>query len=468
LSQLERLAAATLLPGFAGLEPPDWLRRRLADGLGGVVLFARNVRDAEQVAALTGALRAERADVIVATDEEGGDVTRLEANTGSSYPGNRALGVVDDVALTQRVGASIGAELRAVGVNLDFAPVADVASNPDNPVIGVRSFGAEPELVARHVAAFVTGLQTAGVGACAKHFPGHGATAEDSHLELPVLEKDLDALRAEELVPFRAAVEAGVRAVMSAHIRVPALSAAPATLSPELLTGVLRGELGFAGLVVTDALDMHAISRTVGVEQGAVQALAAGADSLCLGHDSDDETCGRIVDAIVAAVRDGILAEERLAEASGRVRMAGRPEAAPTADVDRSVGSEAALRALRVEGRARLSRPPFVVELRPEANIAAGPALHGLADLLRDAQVVYLDGSRRPAVPADRQAVVVVRDAHRYRWQQDLVSALREPIVVETGLPVWRPSGARGYVATSGNGRANLQAAAEVLQQPLA
>ena len=175
------------MPGFAGLELPAWVRRRLSEGMGGVVLFARNIRDREQLAELTGAVRVERPDALIAIDEEGGDVTRLEADTGSSYPGNRALGVVDDVVLTERVAASIGAELRAVGVNLDFAPVADVASNPDNPVIGVRSFGAEPKLVARHVAAFVTGLQAAGVAACAKHFPGHGATAEDSHLQLPVL-----------------------------------------------------------------------------------------------------------------------------------------------------------------------------------------------------------------------------------------------------------------------------------------
>jgi beta-N-acetylhexosaminidase len=466
---LIEVASACLLPGFAGLEPPDWLRRRLADGLGGVVLFAGNVRDPEQLAALTAALRTERADVVIAIDEEGGDVTRLEAERGSSYPGNRALGVVDDVELTGRVAAAIAGDLRAVGVNLDFAPVADVASNPDNPVIGVRSFGAEPALVARHVAAFVGGLQGGGVAACAKHFPGHGATAEDSHLELPTLSKGRDALLAEELVPFRAAIDAGVRAVMTAHIRVPALGDAPATLSPEVVTGLLREELRFGGLVVTDALEMRAISGTIGVEEGAVLALAAGADALCLGPDLGEEAVEPIVRAVVEAVRTGRLSGERLAEAADRVSQTGRwAAAAPGAPADGAAGMEAARRALRCEGEVVLSRPPLVVELRPEANIAAGPARHGLGDLVRSAHVLRLDEPRDVSVPGDRQLVVVARDAHRHAWERELVEKLvaadADAVVVETGLPVWRPSGAAGYVATHGSGRANLEAAAEALR----
>ena len=183
---LDELAAACLHPGFDGLEPPDELLRWIERGLGGVVLFSANIRDAEQVTALTARLRARPAVPDRSTDEEGGDVTRLEAATGSSYPGNLALGVVDDVELTRAVAAAMGGELAAVGVNLNFAPVADVNTNPHNPVIGVRSFGADPALVGRHVAAFVEGMQGAGVAACAKHFPGHGDTSADSHLELPV------------------------------------------------------------------------------------------------------------------------------------------------------------------------------------------------------------------------------------------------------------------------------------------
>ncbi len=186
-----RDALTVLQPGFTGTTPPDWLLRRLEEGLGGVGLFGRNVASAEQLAALTGRLREVRPDVLVAIDEEGGDVTRLEARTGSSFPGNLALGAVDDPELTHTVARELGRRLAECGVTLNWAPSADVNSNPDNPVIGVRSFGADPGLVARHTVAYVRGLQSAGVAACVKHFPGHGDTAVDSHLALPRIDADL-------------------------------------------------------------------------------------------------------------------------------------------------------------------------------------------------------------------------------------------------------------------------------------
>ncbi|MDQ1714565.1 MAG: beta-N-acetylhexosaminidase, partial [Frankiaceae bacterium] len=170
------LADACLLPPFVGLTAPDWVLRRLEGGMRGVTLFGRNIESRQQVAALTAQLRAARSDVLIAIDEEGGDVTRLEYHVGSSYPGNYALGVIDDLDLTRAVAASIGADLAMVGINFDLAPVADVNSNPLNPVIGVRSFGSDAALVGRHVAAYVEGLQSHGVIACAKHFPGHGDT----------------------------------------------------------------------------------------------------------------------------------------------------------------------------------------------------------------------------------------------------------------------------------------------------
>ncbi|TML55056.1 MAG: glycoside hydrolase family 3 protein, partial [Actinobacteria bacterium] len=308
---LEPAAAACLFPGFDGLTAPEWVRRR---GYGGVVLFARNVRDPEQVAELTSSL----ARLLVAVDEEGGDVTRLEAADGSSFPGNLALGAVDDVALTRRVAAAIGGELAAVGVNFDLAPVADLIVDPANPIVGVRSFGSDPALVSRHVSAFVEGLQSVGVAACAKHFPGHGESLADSHLELPSVETDRETLYARALPPFAAAVEAGVRAVMTAHIRFTALDGEPATLSAKVI-GLLRSELGFGGLVMTDALEMRAITATAGLEGGAVRALAAGADALCLGADLAPEQVEAVKAAIVAAVREGRLPEERLLEAASHV-----------------------------------------------------------------------------------------------------------------------------------------------------
>ena len=226
------------------------------------------------------------------SDEEGGDVTRLEAATGSSYPSHAALGALDDVDATRRVAAAMGRRLRDVGIDVALAPVVDVNADPENPVIGTRSFGATPDLVARHGAAFVRGLQGAGVVACAKHYPGHGSTHTDSHLALPTVADPVEVLLERDLAPFRAAVEAGVRCVMTAHVVFPAydpVDKVPATLSPVLL-GLLRRELGFGGVVITDALDMKAISATVGHGEGAVRSLAAGADLLCIGNPGYPET----------------------------------------------------------------------------------------------------------------------------------------------------------------------------------
>ncbi len=452
-TDLRRAALRCIWPGFPGYEAPDWVRRRLAEGLGGVCLFGWNVRDVAQVAELTASLRAERPDVVVSTDEEGGDVTRLEVSGGSSYPGNWALGVVDDVAVTAEVAAAVGSLCARAGVNLDFAPCADVNSNPENPVIGVRSFGADPELVARHVAAFVQGLQRCHVAACAKHFPGHGDTAQDSHVELPRAEGDL----ATALRPFRAAVGAGVKAIMTAHIVVDGVDDVPATISRKLLTDVLRGELGFEGLAITDALEMRGLADSVGVAEGAVRALEAGADALCLGHDLGDDAVESVCSAIVDAVQSGRLAEARLADACSRIshvaEWAARPE---TVDVTPTVGLDAARRALRVEGDVRLTGPARVVELLPEPNIAAGPAEHSLAELLG------------PGRDDAGRLVMVLRDAHRYDWARALAERLLaehpDAILVETGLPLWRPEQARSYVATNGAGRVNLQAAAERLR----
>ncbi|MGN6742326.1 MAG: glycoside hydrolase family 3 N-terminal domain-containing protein, partial [Amnibacterium sp.] len=179
-------AAAVLLPGFAGAALPDWVARRVGDGMGGVCLFAENVTAA--LPSLTASLRSARPGVVIAIDEEGGDVTRLHAVDGSPEPGNAVLGRLDDLAATEASARRIGLALAEAGVTLDFAPSADVNVNPDNPVIGTRSFGADAALAARHVAAWVRGLQSTGVAACAKHFPGHGDTAVDSHRGLPVVD----------------------------------------------------------------------------------------------------------------------------------------------------------------------------------------------------------------------------------------------------------------------------------------
>jgi beta-N-acetylhexosaminidase len=448
---LQRLAATCLLPSFPGIEVPDWIRRFLDRGGAGVLLFAYNVQTRDGLAALTRALRAEQGDLLLAIDEEGGDVTRLEWQEGSSYPSAAGLGMVGDAALTEEVAAAIGADLAAVGVNWDFAPVADV-NLPANPVIGVRAFGDDAATVSPHVAAFVRGLQRSGVAACAKHFPGHGATEQDSHLELPVVTGDL----AVALEPFRAAIDAGVRSIMTAHVVVPALGDEPATLNHRVVDELLRTELGYDGLVVADALEMRAVSATFGVEAAAVRAIRAGVDLLCVGHDLDEGDVQRIEDALVTAVAAGELAEERLAEAAARVRALADWAGAVPPPVDGTVGAEAARRAVSAAGDVALAPGAAVVELRPRANIAAGEHEHRLADAC-----VVREGDPVPVADA-----YVVRDAHRHAWMR--AAADREGVVViEVGLPLWHPELARGYVATYGAGRASLAAAAEILWPPV-
>jgi beta-N-acetylhexosaminidase len=453
-------AAACLFPGFDGVEAPDWLLRLLAEGLGGAVLFGRNINDPEQVAALTASLRAEQPELIVATDEEGGDVTRLETAGGSSFPGNFALGAVDDAALTRRVAAAIGGELAVVGIDLDLAPVADVLVDPASVIVGVRSFGSDPQLVARQVAAFVEGLQSVGVAACAKHFPGHGETVADSHLELPSSDASLDVLRERALPPFVAAVGAGARAVMTAHIRFRAFGDEPATCNSAVIE-LLRSELGFDGVVMTDALEMQGAGGPEGIEHSAVRALAAGADALCLGADLTPEQVEGVHAAIVSAVREGALSDERLAEAARRVaELAAWTSPQPLHD--REAGAEAAQRALRVEGDPAVGEHALVVELRPEPSIAAGESGHGLGELLSAETIRLHKGERLPSLDSDRPVVLVLRDAHRHPWQRELV--VPGAVVVETGVPEWRPDWARAFVATHGPGRANLAAAVEALR----
>ncbi|WP_446218894.1 glycoside hydrolase family 3 protein [Micromonospora sp. IBHARD004] len=473
---LRRLALGTLLAAYPGPVPPDWAVDLLAEGLAGHTLFGTNVHDPAQVAAATAALRAGRPDVIIAIDEEGGDVTRLAHATGSPYPGNAALGAIDDVVLTRQVYAAIGAELAALGITVDLAPTVDVNTADENPVIGTRSFGADPARVAAHSAAAVAGLQSAGVAACAKHFPGHGATVADSHHELPTVDVPPAVLRQRDLPPFAAVVDAGVRAVMTAHIRVPALTGdGPATFSRAVLVDLLRGEYGFTGTVITDALEMKGAALAAGgVGPAAVRALAAGADLLCIGAKVDVELVERVAAEIVEALADGRLDRGRVEEAAGRATDLATWTSAPgtpTPGVD-GLGYAAALRAVRVEGDVAELAKPLVVQLHADSTIAEGRVPWGLGAHLADAEEVRaVAGETDPEalrrLAGDRPIVLVGRHLHRLPGGPELVDALaaRHPvIVVEMGWPGrWRPTGARAFVTTYGASHANGRAAAQVL-----
>ncbi len=453
-----------LLARFPGPRVPGWLRRWLDDGLGGVLLFAENITGPGQLRDLVAELRSHQPGVLIAADEEGGDITRIEARTGSSYPGHAALGAVGDPALTQQVAASIGAMLAEAGVNLALAPVADLGSNPANPVIGVRSFGVSPAQVAAHTAAFVAGLQSNLVAACAKHFPGHGRTDADSHLTRPAVAASLAELRAADLVPFRAAIGAGVRSVMTAHVVFPAVDDLPATISRRFLGGLLRTELGFGGVIITDALGMAAISDGVGSAEGAVRSLAAGADLLCLPAGLAAQQQAR--EALARAIRDGEL--PGLPESAARVRaLAAWARPSPDTAPDPQVGAAAARRALLVDQPllgVPLSGAPYVLD-------AGGAGLLGvLRELAPGTEGIRLTGPAPDALiarAAGRPLVAAVRDAHRHPWQAELIGQVlaRRPdaVVVGTGTGHDRMLARGRYLGTRGAGRASLAAAAELL-----
>lgn len=412
---LERLANGVLWPGFLGTTVPEWMRDALENGLAGVVYFGQNLGG--DLRALSDEIHRLRPEALIGIDEEGGNVTRLEAVTGSTLPGAAQLGALDDADVTTAVARELGRRCADVGVDVVLAPVADVNTDPRNLVIGVRSFGSDPSVVSRHIAAFVRGLHAAGLAACAKHYPGHGDTHQDSHHDLPTVDLPAAEMQATHLPPFHAAIEAGVDAIMTAHIRVPAWGDAPATLNPGVLSR-LRHD-GFDGVIVTDALDMAAIRETVGLGTGAVMALSAGADLLCIGNptnpgpdmlpDQDAHDFRTVRDAVVAAMLDGRLAVERVEEAGARVaRMsasiratgpaspASEPE--PGLDLDEIVA-----RAISVRGRLEPlgDAPTTVIDIRRRSTLAVDSAGSYVAlTLAAGGELVRLD-----AVAADADTI---------------------------------------------------------------
>jgi len=466
------MISTLLMPGFDGTELPEWLERRLRDGLGGVCIFGMNITSREQLQELTAAILAANPAAVIAIDEEGGDVSRLYQAQGSPFPGNTVLGRLNDPELTRRVGTQVGWELRDVSVGLALAPDADVNSNPLNPVIGVRSFGTDPQAVATHVAAWTRGLEATGVASCAKHFPGHGDTAADSHHALPVITATAEELRTRELVPFKAAIEAGARTIMTSHIVVSALDpTGPATFSRAILTDLLRDELGFDGLVVTDALDMAGASAELGLAGAAVAAVAAGADFLCLGTCNTDEEISEILVAMSAALADGTIPSTAVPRAAARVRALGLelrrqrqelaiPDGLVRGEVE-GITSDVVRRAFHMPYAARATlaactgRQLAWVAVDTAPNMAVGSAPWGpFAAGIEPAAVITATSGTPADLPADALIVVVGKDLHRHPFASQAVAALRESapvLVVDMGWP--EPSFAGIDIATFGASR---------------
>jgi beta-N-acetylhexosaminidase len=323
---LEEQIGQLLMVGFWGNTPSqeiiDLIQRY---HVGNILLFSRNVRDARQVLELTQSLQmiareaGQRFPLLIAIDQENGIVQRLgEAVT--IFPGNMALGATGSEEMAYKVALATGNELKALGINMNLAPVVDINNNPANPVIGVRSFGEDPQQVARLGAAMVKGYHAAGIFSCLKHFPGHGDTAVDSHLALPIIPYSLERLATVELVPFRSGIEAGAESVMIAHVAFPTLTerdSLPATLSPEIVQGLLREQLGFNDVILSDCMEMKAISETFGTERGAVMALQAGIDLVLVSHHYRQQVGS--IEEIQAAMRTQELSLQMVQQATEHV-----------------------------------------------------------------------------------------------------------------------------------------------------
>lgn len=311
-----------LLIGLEGRTLDAPVRELIANRhIGGIILFKRNVGSLEQTIGLLNALKAANgsnaAPLFLSVDQEGGAVSRLPA-AFAALPDNRHIGQANNPQLAKRIGELLGEELRLLGMNMNYAPVLDVDSNPDNPVIGPRSYGASAALVADLGTQAMKGMQGAGVVPVVKHFPGHGDTEVDSHLELPVVSKPLEELRKLELLPFRRAVQEGADAVMVAHLLIPALdNAAPASFSEPVIDGLLRQELGFQGVVMTDDLTMGAITKHFDIGEAAVRTILAGGDLVMVAHGADRAL--HVLDALKQAAADGTLTEERLNTSVSRI-----------------------------------------------------------------------------------------------------------------------------------------------------
>ncbi len=467
---LEEKIGQVMLIGFDGTTPDADLRALLTEyHVGGVILFARNVYSPRQVAQLTQALQqtalaSGHPGLILAIDQEGGRVARLTESAGfTEFPGAMALGATGDPELARRVAEALAAELCAVGLNADFAPVLDVNNNPANPVIGIRSFGSDPARVAEFGVAYLTGLQAQGVLAFGKHFPGHGDTAADSHVALPVVPHDRARLEAVEFVPFKAAIAADVAGIMSAHVTFPAIDDTPGlagTLSPQVLTGLLREELGYAGLLVTDSLEMRALGESLAARRAefvagdptplaAAVALQSGADLLLFNRDHALHRAA--FELIRAWVQSGAIPATRLDAAVRRVLTAkaryGLLAPAPV-DVDaaaQAVGT-AAHRALAREAAARgitlLRDTGGLLPLVPDAPllVVETPAASGLGRALSATHIAVKDNPDRADIQGvlsmardGRVVLLATADAARYPGQAALVRALLEaeaPLIV--------------------------------------
>ena len=470
---------------------------------GGVIYFDRNVESPDQVAKLSNdlqklALSSERKiPLFITVDQEGGKVARFKEGF-TAFPGNMVLGATRNKDLAYQTGKQMGEELRAVGVNLNMAPVLDVNNNPENPVIGVRSFSEDPQLTGELGAEMIRGFHDSGIFTIAKHFPGHGDTAVDSHVGLPEISHSMKRLNKVELVPFKRSILAGTDMVMSTHITFPAIEpepGVPATLSEKVLTGLLRKQLKYDGIIITDDMEMGAIAENFGTREAAVRAIKAGADIVLVCHSLEKQT--QSFEAVKKAVEQGEIDEERINESVRRILQLKAKDSflkQPYVDVEKAAelanraDAEKVARQTAEQGVTLVKDPEQVIPMKPEEGkklaVYTVNRPQAISEALKqqgyEASVNYADSLKESQVQALAEkagdadaALVVINQAKENPAWIELIQTLRSkkiPVVV-WGMDV--PYGLDqlpedvAYLALYGSSRSLLEAAAKVLSGQL-
>lgn len=447
-----------LSPGFGGTNLPDYIKSALHNGLGAITLFGSNTPDLETTARVITEIREYNPDCLISIDEESGDVTRIWAQIGSPFPSPYLLGRVDDVSLTEEVFFSLGTHLSEVGVNLTFGPVLDLVVQEKNPIIGVRSFGADSALVSRHGLAAIKGLERSGIKACPKHFPGHGNTIADSHHGLPKIDSLFNDLKEKDLVPFISAIKQNVSAIMVGHLVVEDFDTLPASLSPKWNRKYLRSELNFDGLIVTDALDMGALGGLPDIARSAKSAVLGGADLLCLSGIGDQshilekiqhEFSQHYDDALVSQIEESAIRISNLASSGQRV----------TSQITFSQNQIEA--GFEKNGTLKIDQSSVaVLSLEADPTVAAGKITWGLESALLEL------GCQIKEFDLAKTQVIQFRDA----WRDPVILGRLEmlkrehpdAIFVDLGWPT-RDFGASNLLRTFGASQVHSSAAAQVL-----
>jgi len=497
---LEEKIGQMLLVGFHGLEPPEHILHWLAEGrISGVILFARNIDTPEQVAGLTRACHeAAKYPILVAIDQEGGVVARLREGFTES-PGAMALGAADSEELAEEVSAVLATELRALGINWNLAPAIDITHNIHNPSVGVRSLGTDPLRVARLAAAQARGFQRAGVAATAKHFPGKANTPVDPHVSLPVIEDPLDDMLDIDLVPFRAASEAGIAAMMVTHVQFKDLEPEyPSTLSPKIIKGLLRRDVGFTGLVSTDCMEMKAVTNKYGPGESAVLAALAGANAILFSHTREYQE--EVYDALLEAARSGRipmedidLAVDKVQETKEKFAITDHPPLTVIRQPEHLevmaraaragivlLSNETGLLPLKGDDPRRISLVEFASHLETEALEISGETRFAskLRELMPDIFSEWLDPSEpleesvaraRSLASSTEVLMVATRNAHLIPRQRELAQTILNTGGRSVLLCLRNPydagviTGAESVLCTCGDSEPSLSAAAEAL-----